>query len=247
MFELPAPREATFTFIPPSPTFPNEIRIALPAQNSWRMPLHWHPAADEAGTVGCQRVTCASGRLLVSTVAGTSGGGLRVGSRGMTVEFQPGQRVSWSAPPDRDPVALTVILMADHVLWRNICSAVLDKDIFPQLASTPFWLKGLFALLRPVPSWRNRLLDAMLWFQLHAIFAAHDFHIYHGRIPITWLWMYQPFGGDPPEWAKKFNVRSMYVISKVVMKGAYWTGRLLMGMKGEYAEYTPVRNHRGEK
>lgn len=247
MFELPPPKEATFTFVPPSSTSVDEIRIALPVQSGWHMPTHWHPSADEAGVVGCHRVTCVSGRLCVSTVKGISGGGITVGSRGMTVEFEPGRRVSWGAAPDRVPVALTATLVADHVLWRNICSAVLDNDIFPRLASTPWWLKALFALLRLTPSLRNRLLDLTLWFQMHTMFAAHDFHIYHGRIPINWLWMYQPFGGDPPEWAERFNVRSMYVISKVVMKTAYWTGRLFLGMKGEYVEYTPNRDHRGEK
>jgi hypothetical protein len=31
------------------------------------------------------------------------------------------------------------------------------------------------------------------------------------------------------------------------MKAGYWAGTLLLGMKGEYVEYTPSRDHRDEK
>ena len=36
-----------------------------------------------------------------------------------------------------------------------------------------------------------------------------------------------------------FTLRSQVVISCVVQTTCYWTGRLLLGMKGQYAEYTP--------
>jgi len=31
------------------------------------------------------------------------------------------------------------------------------------------------------------------------------------------------------------------------MTTAYWVGTLFLGMKGEYAEYTPTRGHENEK
>jgi hypothetical protein len=109
--------------------------------------------------------------------------------------------------------------VASHALWRNVCSAILDRAVFPQLASTPLWLKVLFAMLAVVPSRRDRLLDVMLWIQLQVIFAAHDTHLYHGCVPVTWLWL-MPFS-NVPDWARRWQVQSYYVIARVVMTVAY--------------------------
>jgi hypothetical protein len=213
------------------------------------MPLHWHPSENHAtATAACESVKCLSGSLCVFTAQGLSGGGYKIGSTGMSVTFAPGQRVFWSRPPSRDPRdPLTVDLVADHTLWRNICSAVLDRDIFPQLRSTPLWLKALFAVLAAVPAWRNGLLSLMLWFQLQTVFYAHDFRVYHGYIHVTWPWIAQPFGSRPPVWAQRLQLQSMYVIARVVMATAYWTGTLFLGMRGEYVEYTPRRDNGDEK
>jgi hypothetical protein len=188
-----------------------------------------------------------SGSLVVYTTIGTSGGGHTIGSKGMTVRFKPGQRVAWCRLNADSHTQLTVDLVADHILWRNICSAVLDGDMFPRLASTPWWLKALFAILVVMPLWRNALLRFMLWIQLQVIFLAHDFHVYHDYVPVIWPWILQPFGGQPPDWARQLQMQSFYVIAKAVMTTAYWTGRLFLGMKGEYVEYTPSRDLRDKK
>jgi hypothetical protein len=185
-----------------------------------------------------------SGSLRVYVAQGISGGYDKIGSAGMSVRFAPGQRVAWNRAKRDTQVPLTVDLVADHALWRNICSAVLDRDILPQLASTSSWLKALFAILAVAPSWRNALLSLMLWIQLQAIFLAHDFHVYHSYVPMTWPWITQPFGGRPPVWAKRLQMRSVYFIAKAVMTTAYWAGTLFLGMKGKYIEYTPSRDHR---
>lgn len=169
------------------------------------------------------------------------------GSTGLSKTFEPGLWVLWYRPKLNAQISLTVDLVADHTLWRNVCSATLDKAIFPDLASTPVWIKGLFALLAFIPSWREQLLNPMLWMQLQTIYFSHDFHVYHGRIPVTWPWLAQPFGGRAPAWAEHLQLQSLYIISRVVMTSAYWFGRLFLGMKEEYREYTPSGAHRDEK
>jgi hypothetical protein len=244
IFNLPFPDAATFTFPSSSPLSPNAIRIAIPPSSGWHMRLHWHPSENRAAaaTAACERVSCLSGFLRVYVAQGLSGSYDKLGSTGMSVKFAPRQRVAWNRLKRDAQVPLTVDLVADHALWRNICSAVLDRDIFPQLRSTPLWLKALFAILAVVPSWRNGLLSLMLWIQLQTIFQAHDFHMYHGYIPVTWPWMCQPFGGRPPVWAKRLQLQSLHFIARAVMTTAYWAGTLFLGMKGEYVEYTPSRD-----
>jgi hypothetical protein len=73
--------------------------------------------------------------------------------------------------------SLAVDVETDHTLWRNVCSATLDRDLFPQLNSTPLWLKAMFNLF---PSWREALLSFVLQIQLRAIFYYHGVHICHG-------------------------------------------------------------------
>ncbi|KAK4569859.1 hypothetical protein LTR86_002828 [Recurvomyces mirabilis] len=75
--------------------------------------------------------------------------------------------------------------------------------------------------------------------QVQTMKYEYDFHEYHGRIPLTWLWTQQPAGGDrPPQWARDLQLRSYYLISTAVMGTCYWAGWLMLGMEGRYPEYT---------
>ncbi|RYP14777.1 hypothetical protein DL765_006133 [Monosporascus sp. GIB2] len=241
-FNLTLPDSATFTFTTSSLTSPNAIRITISPSSDWKMPYHWHPSEIYATVppqaAACERLTCRSGTLQVYIAKGPDGYS-QVGPAGMSLQFVPGERIAWHRPKNSAKVPLIVDLMADHVLWRNICSAILDRDIFPRLASTPWWLKALFAIVAAVPPWKNKLLSVMLWIQLQSIYFAHDFHVYHGYVGVTWPWLALPFGSRPPQWAKRLQLQSTFLIARVVMAIAYWTGTLLLGMKGEYAEYTP--------
>jgi hypothetical protein len=42
-------------------------------------------------------------------------------------------------------------------------------------------------------------------------------------------------------------MQSLYFIARAVMTTAYLAGTLFLGMKEEYVEYTPSRDHRDEK
>lgn len=243
-FSLPFPDAVVFTFASSEPTPHNEIiRITIHPSGNWKMPLHWHPSEspdsrpDTRAGPGCERLSCVDGSLHVFVAEGISSNYDKFGSKGMVVNFSPGQRVQWDRPRHAKETPLTVDLVANPVLWRNICSAVLDADKFPRLESTPWWLKALFAILRP--AWHAWLLGLTLRIQLLAIFASHDLFVYHGYIPVTWPWMYQPWGGRPPVWAKWLQLRSMFLISSVVMRSACLVGTWCMGMKGQYPEYTP--------
>lgn len=135
------------------------------------------------------------------------------------------------------------------MLWRNVCGAILDRDRFQGLASTPYWLKALFGLLALLlPRLRERLLSGMLWVQIQAMFYAHDFHVFHGYVLVIRPWTAQPFGGHAPPWAYKAQLWSMQMVSWVVMVACYWGGRLFCGMSGEYDVYTLLsRDGREEK
>ena len=241
-FNLPFPDAATFPFLPPSINpLASNIRITVPESSRWYMPLHWHPYEGRVAT--CKKITCQSGFFRVHLAQGLASWN-ELGSTGKTVNLAPSQRVAFyrDASGPNDP--LTVILEADHVLWRNICSAILDRDIFPELDTTPFWIKAMFTLL---PFGRDALLSMMLQIQLLTIFAHHGVHLYHGYISVTWPWTAQPFGGRPPDWAKRLQLQSLYLIARVVMAASYRIGRVLLGMRGQYDEYTPQRHHANEK
>lgn len=130
-------------------------------------------------------------------------------------------------------------LVADQTLYRNICSAILDRTLFPYLATTPYWLKALFKIIEWQPTIRQRLLEAMVWIQLESICYAHDFHLDHGTVAFTWFWLIQPWPDNPPRWVWELEWKSTRLISWLVMTTCYWVGRLLLGMQGEYPQYTP--------
>lgn len=51
-----------------------------------------------------------------------------------------------------------------------------------------------------LPRRRELFLTDILLVQIQAISYAHDSNIFHGRVPVIWPWMYQPFGGHAPPW-----------------------------------------------
>jgi hypothetical protein len=69
---------------------------------------------------------------------------------------------------------------------------------------------------------------------------AHDCHENHGRIWFGWPWRHLIFTLEPPPTlVRDYEMRSMVWISKRIEWGCFWTGRLFLGMKDYYEEYTP--------
>lgn len=96
-----------------------------------------------------------------------------------------------------------------------------------------------------MPRAREALLSWLLFIQVQAILYAHDFRESHGRINCIWPWTRQPVGGRPPEWARYLQRQSEYLIAKVVMASCFWFGRIGLGMKGHYPEYTRPSQQKG--
>ena len=238
-FTLPLPHAANFNFTT-APNSSNTIRIAIPPSSSWRMPEHRHPSyarssttSSGSATIPCRRVTVVKGCLHITCNSkGSVSGGI-----GWDVELTPEDRVAWGRSP-LDNELLIVDLLADEILWRNICSATIDRDIFPNLASTPYWFKAFFTILAPISRYRVILLDLILYIQIQMIFYAHDFYVYHGTIQLHSLWLLPWIFRQAPPWVDRFELQVSYIITRVVMATAYWVGKLFLGMKGEYSEYT---------
>jgi len=232
MFTITDPALATFNF-----SDRDNIQITVPAESTWRARYHWHSQG-----LGCEQIICTDGHLKVYYVSvfGSGGSGM---PRGGSMRFKPGQRIQWLRDDIFKPKDLAVTLVADETLYRNTCSAILDADRFPHLATTPPWLRLLFTMLMWWPAAQRWLIARLLWVQLQAMHYSHDYSAYHGQLNVTswWNWIHRWDWSRPPRWLVRFQFDSQTVFSSVVQTACYWAGRSLLGMKGQYAEYTPQR------
>jgi hypothetical protein len=86
------------------------------------------------------------------------------------------------------------------------------------------------------------MIAGLLWVQLRVMYFARDFCVYHGSVNAPFFWFItHPYSLErPPNWIFDIEYWSIGVISRAVQRACYWLGRLLLGMKAEYPEYTPV-------
>lgn len=243
-FALPEPNEVTFEF----PRGPG-IVITVPKNSNWRMPLHWHYHKLDA-----RSIHCLSGRLHVEVTNDS------LPLRSIVVKIRPceshdfhlGQLTSWRKDAaregeDSDSELVIILMDANETLHRNICSATLDRDIFPFLTSTPLIIQLLFCLARLIKL-QHPFLQAALWIQLQMIYYAHDMHISHGDIDIFPAWFYITLlvprctrVWKPPPWMQRFRRWSERWISWVVMGSCSWLGKTVLGMQAEYQAYSSPR------
>jgi hypothetical protein len=129
----------------------------------------------------------------------------------------------------------------DENLYRNTSSAILDATRFPFLSSTPFWVQPLYSLLAFSPAAQRLMIARLLWIQLQMMYFAHDFRVHHGSVHAPYLWyLTHPYSfGRPPNWVFDIEWWSIGVISTATQRTCYWLGRLFLGIKAEYLEYTP--------
>ena len=232
-----------FTVFPPyedhAPTFDfstrNNIRITIPQGSKWRTPSHWHSEGEE----NCLLLHVEAGEMQVSYHKEPRTGGAVIGAG--DYKFKPGYWTSWSRKQIRDEEAVVRLVVRDEALQRNICSARFDAERFPQLDTTPFWLRGVFAALVPLPAVRRWLLARMCYVQLQVIFFEHGHWEYHGGInALNWWQWTHPFDvGRHPAWTVSLQYRSQRFFSRSVQGLHYWMGILLLGMRGDYPEYNP--------
>lgn len=239
-FHLPSPDEVTFSF-----QERDAMEICVPSDSKWYVPSHWHYKQRDA-----RYLQVISGNLILSSsFSRTIGGSTEsMNAYSQPYKFALDERISWQPyysydeNHERFRQPLTAHLIANETLHRNICSMILDYRIFPELSSTPLWLKAVFWTLRSCPSAREGLLSRLLRVQRQLTLYAHDYHESHGRIPFSrmWFWVY------PPPWTWRLEYISMMWISSAVGMACYWFGGLALGMSALYPEYTPVVEE-GEK
>lgn len=242
IFHLPPPNAVTFVF-----RARDAIEISIPDDSMWRMRSHWHYTQLDA-----RYLQVVHGKLLVSSGSrDTIGGGFTqtMNEYSEPYKFELDERIQWEPRYQYAehfkpiPQALTVRLIANEVLHRNSCSVVLDYKIFPELNSTPYWLKALFRLLAHFPSTEEMLLRRLLAMQRQLTLHAHDYHERHGHIPFSKMGVWW----DTPRWAWRLELLSMLWISYAVGAACYWIGRLAFGMSALYPEYTAVEGGKTEE
>ena len=230
LFALPAPKSAIFDF-----SAPNEIRITIPKSSKWQVESHWHSADHE----NCLLLHVESGQFQVAYRKEPRTGGLLLGTG--DYKFKPEYWTSWSRKQSLNTETVVRLYVRSEGFQRNVCSAILDSEKFPYLATTPWWLRGVFAALRVMPTVRNWLVGKMCYVQLQVIYREHRYWVYHGGINALrwWQWAH-PFDiGSHPAWTARVQYRSQKLFSQVVQGIYYWIGTSLLGMRGDYPEYNP--------
>lgn len=236
LFNLPAPASVTLDF-----TILNNIRISIPQDSSWKVSSHWHSPGRE----NCQRLHVEAGRFQVGYHKEPRTGGSVYGAGDFT--FKPGYWTTWSKEEQtavrESAVRDTVIILtvASEGLERNICSAILDADIFPELATTPVWLRLIFRALRLLPSARRWLVRRICYVQLQVIRCEYGCWEYHGGINALrwWQWTH-PFDiGRHPAWTVSLQYQSQKLFSRLAQGLYHGMGTILLGMRGDYPEYNP--------
>ncbi len=234
---LPEPRVATINF------FDNErsvIKISVPPTSTWRMNYHWH---DRAAL--CEKLDfLPGGEAELYRSLGVYRNSTESGNAGMPWQNRPGERCTWFLNTHRDHPAgspdLEVFVRSpgNEEMWRNVISATLDQDLWPELSSTPLLLRLWLRMMRMIPFVGGRLwrviVRCVLWVQLLLIFQRHEYWVWCGEIQIC-RYFHLP-GEMAPEWAQAFQWNSAIVLAKLSMRAAR-IGRPLLGLKGGYPEY----------
>ncbi len=241
LFNLPAPASATIDF-----ATLNNVRISIPKDSLWQVSSHWHSPEKE----NCRRLHLETGQFQVGYHKEPRTGGSVLGAGDFT--FRPGYWTTWSKRQDLAKETVIILTIESEGLERNVCSAILDADIFPDLATTPIWLRFLFRALRILPSARRWLVRKMCYVQLQVIRREHGCWEYHGGINALrwWQWTHPFDVGSHPAWTVTLQYRSQKLLSRLAQGIYYRTGTILLGMRGDYPEYNPdfgnVRLHKNE-
>lgn len=229
-FTLPPPASVVFNFS----TY-NHIHITIPEDSTWRVPSHWHSPHKE----NCLVLHVESGEFQVSFCKQPRTGGVVLGTG--IYKFKPEYWTSWSRKPGSNTELMVKLVVDNEGLQRNICSAVLDAEIFPYLATTPVLLRGIFAALRPFPVVRRWLVREMCYIQLQVIYREYGYWEYHGGVNALswWQWMHPFDVGRHPAWTVSVQYWSQKQWSKIVQGFYYRLGTVVLGMRGDYPEYNP--------
>lgn len=247
VFNLTHPDPIIFDFSTPSAG----LKMTILPNSDWVTGRHWHETAP-----ACETIEPLSGSWMIEeslTNLWGSSGTVTGGGPGFVMPLVPGLQVSWRRNPhDVDAVAKPVMVYlkgAPQMLhfYRQLCSVNQDAELYLRLPSTPLWLRGLYALLGVVPHFgtqaRKWLVSRMLWIQLRVIYYKNDYWTYEGRIWYTRPWWDLPGAMPPPEKWRRHELRSVVIISRLVLSSCYWVGTTLLGMRTRYEEYEEAGSH----
>jgi hypothetical protein len=227
----------------------SEVKITVPTTSTWVMQIHWHNSSDHVETI---EHTAGAHWSLTQAIA-VYGSSATKGASHSVREIKPGVRVSWQVdshwyeyhdPPVTGWPDLEVSVRGDgyEELWRNIVSATLDKDLWPELASTPVVTRMLMKGIKAIPLFGHRLwkivVDHVLKVQLLMIFGRYEYVIWCGYIPLTDWWPTPVLSDElAPEWVQKLEWRSAELFNKTATWAARMLGKTVLGLKDGYHEY----------
>lgn len=234
---LPEPRAVTFTFLDNGPSV---VKITVPNTSKWKMNYHWHQRA-----VLCEMINfLPGGDAEFYRSQGVYRSSTESGKYGMPWQMKPGERCTWFLnthhvrPVGAPDMEVIVRSAGNEDLWRNIVSATLDQNLWPELSSTPLLVRLLMRMVRMLPFvggilW-SKINRCILWFQLLLIFQRHEYWLWCGEIRIC-RYFHVP-GEMAPEWAQNLEWKSALFLTKISMRLARVAG-FLLGLKEGYTEY----------
>ncbi|KAI5369154.1 hypothetical protein Slin14017_G000330 [Septoria linicola] len=116
------------------------LKVTIPATSTWSFKSHWHHKV-----VDVSRGLCVQGRIQLSTQDFQNDRSVvKSCGRGSKFVFETGQFIYLGSSNMKQDAVMEVV--ANETLHRNICSAILDADIYPELDTTPLPIKLLFSL-----------------------------------------------------------------------------------------------------
>jgi hypothetical protein len=232
LFEISRPDPVTYDFLSHAPS----IVLTIPPFSTWHSDEAFHNSAE----------TCASLHILSGwwVLLGRNAG-ITFCHAGSKKAQHPLMFLSWSKNNQKNPqTSASLELTAPVQFYRSVCSVTQDAELFYRLCTTPLWLRSLYSATYLIPflgpSLREWMIDKALWYQLRVVYEANDFWTYEGEIPFNKWYAFVP------EWARKRQIESMFVISRKVVRFASWVGRRMMGMKDSYEEYSVVKDQLGQ-
>ncbi|KAK6537193.1 hypothetical protein TWF694_011390 [Orbilia ellipsospora] len=238
LFALSRPSPVKFDFSD------SEILISIPWNSRWYSVWgvsNWEWTDKDEN---CLEISVYQSQGFVVRIIGTGGSGAYVAGPGYHYRQRVMERMYFAIGSSGARTPGTIFgLKADHARYRTLCSVTQDAELYMQLRSTPVWLRLWYWSLKYTPvigqRLRERLVNLAFKIQILAINYADGYYTDEGRIPAPGFWLFDPI----PLWAQKFEINSMYIISKITRAMCYWIALLFLGMQTRYLEYTgPVEN-----
>ncbi len=235
VFRLSYPQPVIFDF---SRRDRHTFEVIIPASSRWGPIPTFH--LREAS---CIKILTYSGLCSVVAENILGGGGTTVGPPGTLFSQPVHQYLIWRNYGQRTPAS--VLVTADVQLYRTLCSVAQDTERYFHLCSTPAWIRLVYKVLGWIPYYgklaQEGLVRAALYVQVRAVFYKNDCWPYQGKIWIDWYWW------TTPRWVLYFQAWTLVLISRGTLAVLYWIGRLVLGMRESYEEYTLVGLRDAEK